>query len=83
MKIGIIGAGYTGLTAGLRLAKEGHDVVILEADGKVGGLAGGFKEKGWEWPLDNHYHHLFTGDKPIKKLAKEIGNKIFFLRPKT
>jgi protoporphyrinogen oxidase len=83
MKIGIIGAGYTGLTAGLRLAKEGHDVVIFEADEKVGGLAGGFKEKGWEWPLDYHYHHWFTGDKPIKDLAKEIGNKIFFLRPKT
>lgn len=83
MKVGIIGAGYTGLAAGLRLAKEGHDVVIFEADEKVGGLAGGFKEKGWEWPLDYHYHHWFIGDKPIKNLAKEINNKIFFLRPKT
>ena len=83
MKIGIIGAGYTGLTAGLRLAKGGHDVTILEANDKVGGLAGGFKEKGWEWSLDEHYHHWFTGDRAVKNLAKEIGNKIFFLRPKT
>lgn len=83
MKVGIIGAGYTGLAAGLRLAKKGHNVVILEADNKVGGLAGGFKEKGWEWPLEYHYHHWFTGDKAIKDLAREIGNKIFFLRPKT
>lgn len=83
MKIGIIGAGYTGLTAGLRLAKKGHDVIILETDKKVGGLAGGFKERDWEWPLEYHYHHWFTGDKAIKNLAKEIGNKIFFPRPKT
>jgi protoporphyrinogen oxidase len=83
MKIGIIGAGFTGLTAGLRLTKKGHDVVILEAGKRVGGLAGGFKEKGWNWELDYHYHHWFSSDSNIKKLAKEVKHDIFFKRPKT
>jgi len=83
MKVGIIGAGFTGLTAGLRLAKKGHEVVILEAGEKVGGLAGGFKDKGWDWELDYHYHHWFSNDDRIKRLAREINHKIFFKRPKT
>jgi len=83
MRIGIIGAGFTGLTAGLRLVKKGHEVVIFESGKKIGGLAGGFKDKGWDWELDYHYHHWFSSDKHIKKLAKEIKHKIFFRRPKT
>jgi len=83
MKVGIIGAGFTGLTAGLRLAKKGHEVVIFESGEKIGGLAGGFKERGWDWELDYHYHHWFSSDKHIKRLAKEIKHKIFFKRPKT
>lgn len=83
MKIGIIGAGYTGLVAGYRLAQKGHDVTIFEASDKVGGLARGFKEKKWKWALDEHYHHWFTEDRLIKRLAKDIGHEIFFKRPET
>ncbi len=60
MKIGIVGAGYTGLVAGYRLAQDGHEVTIFEASDKVGGLARGFRGNKWKWALDEHYHHWFT-----------------------
>jgi protoporphyrinogen oxidase len=83
MKIGIIGAGFTGLSAGFKLAKEGHDVTIFEANSVPGGLAVGFKDKNWKWNLEEHYHHLFKTDKFIKDLADEIEQEIVFVRPKT
>ncbi|QQS38641.1 FAD-dependent oxidoreductase [Candidatus Woesebacteria bacterium] len=83
MKIGIIGAGYVGLTAGLTLAKKGHGVTIYESSSKPGGLASGFRAGKWEWAIEEHYHHWFTSDTYIKKLAKEIHHPIIFSRPKT
>jgi protoporphyrinogen oxidase len=83
MKIAIIGAGFGGLAAGFKLAKAGHGVTIFEKSDKPGGLATGFKEKNWNWTLDEHYHHWFTSDWHIRNLAKEIGQEIIFIRPKT
>ena len=42
MKIGIVGAGITGLTAAYKLSREGHKVVVFEKENYVGGLAAGF-----------------------------------------
>ena len=83
MKIGIIGAGFTGLTAGLRLSQTGHQVFIFEKDEQPGGLAVGYKEKEWDWTLEKHYHHWFTNDKSVLNLAKELNYKVFSPRPKT
>lgn len=83
MKIGIIGAGFTGLSAAYYLQKKGHIVTVFEKDPYPGGLAIGFKEKGWEWTLEKHYHHWFTNDKFVLNLAKEIGHDVVIKRPKT
>ncbi len=83
MKIAIIGAGFTGLSAGFRLAKEGYNVTIFESNPVPGGLAIGFKDKNWKWNLEAHYHHLFKTDNDIQDLADEIGQEILFIRPKT
>lgn len=83
MKIGIIGAGFTGLAAGYYLSREGHEVTIFEKDSKPGGLAVGYKERSWDWTLEYHYHHWFTNDKSVLELAKEINHKVFVIRPKT
>ena len=72
MKIGIIGAGFTGLTAGLRLSQKGSEVTIFEIEDHPGGLASGFKSDKWKWQLEKYYHHLFTSDKAVKKIAEEI-----------
>jgi protoporphyrinogen oxidase len=71
MKIGIIGAGFTGLTAGYDLAKAGHKVQVFETYGNVGGLAGCEDINGY--PLERCYHHLFESDKTMRKLVSELG----------
>lgn len=83
MKIAIIGAGFTGLTAAYTLQKNGHDVVVFEKDPNPGGLAVGYQEKNWDWTLEKHYHHWFTNDNYVLDLAKEIGYPVSIKRPKT
>ncbi len=83
MRIAIIGAGFTGLTAAFKLSQKGHQVTIFEKEKKAGGLAGGFKETNWQWSLDFFYRHLFINDQATKKLLKEIGVEIIWSKPKT
>lgn len=85
MKIGIIGAGVTGMAAAWDLIAQGHEVVLYEAEDRVGGLAGGFKDETWDWELEKFYHHWFTTDAEILKLTEEMGvrDKVMFPRPKT
>jgi protoporphyrinogen oxidase len=83
MKICVIGAGFTGLSAAYYLQKEGHSVTIFEKDNMPGGLALGYKEKEWKWTLESHYHHWFTNDKSVLSLAREIDHKVIIERPKT
>lgn len=83
MKVAIIGAGFTGLTAGFKLVEKGFDVTIFEANKVPGGLAIGIENKKWKWSLEQHYHHLFKTDYAIQSLAKDIDYKINFIRPKT
>lgn len=70
-RIAILGGGYTGLTAALRLARQGHDVTVFEAGPAIGGLAGDFTVEGK--PLERAYHHLFRTDTSVIGLAKELG----------
>lgn len=83
MKIAIIGAGFTGLSAAYYLTKNNHRVTIFEKEKNPGGLALGFKEKEWQWTLESHYHHWFANDQSILGLAEEIGYEILLKRPKT
>lgn len=89
MKIGIIGAGFTGLSAAYYLSQKGHDVTIFEKDAEPGGLAIGYQEREWEWSLEKHYHHWFTNknginnDLAVFALAKDLHHKIITKRPKT
>ncbi len=83
MKVGIIGAGFTGLSAAYTLQKLGHDITIFEKDSKPGGLAVGYKEKEWDWSLEKHYHHWFTNDTFVLHLAKEIEHDVVTVRPHT
>ncbi len=83
MRIGIVGAGLTGLTAAYDLARAGNEVTVWEAAPQAGGLASGFADEGWEWPLDRFYHHIFRSDRSVLQLCREIGVEVFFRRPET
>jgi protoporphyrinogen oxidase len=74
MKIAIVGAGIAGLAAAFDLFNAGHEVTLLRGRRtQTGGLAAGFKDEKWEWPLEKFYHHLFTSDKEMIQLIEEIG----------
>lgn len=83
MKVGIIGAGFTGLAAAYSLVKEGHSVTVFEKDQNPGGLAIGYTKKEWDWTLESYYHHWFTNDNTVLALAKEIHFPVKIKRPKT
>jgi protoporphyrinogen oxidase len=85
MNIAIIGAGYGGLAAAYDLKKAGHEVIIFESAGYVGGLASGFKEPHWDWSVEKFYHHWFQTDASMLGLIGELGlqDKVIFPRPLT
>ncbi len=68
----IVGAGFTGLTAGLDCARAGKKVLILEADAAPGGLAGTFEFRNGV-TIEKFYHHWFNNDAYVPKLVKELG----------
>jgi phytoene desaturase len=47
MRIVVVGAGFGGLAAAIRLRAQGHEVVILEARDQAGGRAGVFRQDGF------------------------------------
>jgi len=68
----IVGAGFTGLSAGLTLARAGKRVHIIEREQHPGGLGGNF-----DFPdgstVEKFYHHLFLSDHFVVNLAQTLG----------
>jgi protoporphyrinogen oxidase len=69
----ILGAGATGLSAGLRFIDRGHDVVILEKAEHPGGLAKTITRG--EYRLDIGPHHLFSQNEEILKEIIDLFEK--------
>jgi protoporphyrinogen oxidase len=85
VRIAIVGAGVAGLSAAYDLAYAGRQVTVFEASAHVGGLASGFRDPRWEWPLERFYHHIFETDTAILELARTINaaDQVFFRSPIT
>lgn len=71
MKAVVIGGGITGLSVAHALAGNGHRVVLLEREKRLGGLAGSFR-LGNAW-IERFYHHIFKTDSAILSWIDEIG----------
>ncbi len=67
-KITIIGAGITGLSAGINALLKGHQVTIYEKNNFVGGCASGWYREGYY--IDNCMHWL-TGTNQFTKEFKD------------
>lgn len=82
MKIAIVGTGLTGLTAGYRLSKQGHEVTLFEASPSLGGLAAAFPVGSDR--LDRFYHHMFVSDSELLNLFDELSltQKLHWFEPK-
>lgn len=80
---GVLGGGALGLTAALRLAQRGEEVVLFEREATPGGLAAGFK-CGPSY-LEKFYHHLFRSDTEAIALINELGlgERLVWPRPTT
>ena len=71
MNIAVVGGGIAGLSAAYDLLVAGHQVTVYEAGNVTGGLAAGFKDETWDWPLEHYYHHWFETDTDILSLIDE------------
>ncbi len=48
-RVVVVGGGYGGLASAARLAKNGHDVTLLEAGPRLGGAVGFVEQDGFRW----------------------------------
>ncbi len=89
-KIIIIGSGFAGLSSAAYLAKEGHEVTVIEKNEGPGGRASQFKEKGfvfdmgpsWYWMpevFENFYQHFGKTASDFYKLKRlDPSYRVFF-----
>ncbi len=71
MRIGVIGGGLTGLCAAYTLARQGHQVTVIERRGELGGQMSVFNTPGE--PLERFYHHIFKVDTDFTGMVEELG----------
>lgn len=82
-KFAIAGGGMLGLTLAMRMAKQGHDITLIEAAPELGGLASVWKIGDIEF--DRHYHVTLLSDSRLRNLVEEIGlaDKMKWVETKT
>jgi protoporphyrinogen oxidase len=74
MKVGIIGAGISGLAAAYELSKRGVNVTVFEKAPNAGGICSSFKV-GDNALLERYYHHFFSNDEHLLQMMGELGLK--------
>jgi protoporphyrinogen oxidase len=70
MRVGVIGAGPAGITAGYQLSKAGAQVEVFEAGDNVGGLSRTIDL--WGQKVDLGPHRFFTQDRRVNDVWLEV-----------
>ena len=71
--VNIIGAGLAGLSAAVRLAREGRAVAVYEAAGQAGGRCRSYYDAGFGAVIDNGNHLLLSGNDAVIRYLSLIG----------
>ena len=66
----ILGGGPSGLAAGHMLSESGSNVLVIERQARVGGLAKTIEHHGFRFDLGGH--RFITGNKQLENLVREI-----------
>jgi protoporphyrinogen oxidase len=69
--VGIVGGGLLGMALAAKLTREGHQVTILEAAPRSGGLAAPSQIGPYTW--DRFYHVILMSDEYLRGLLEELG----------
>lgn len=73
MKIGIIGAGISGITAGLELKNAGHDVLLFEKSRGFGGrMATRYAENDKSLKLDHGVPYFTVQSEEFKRMVSDL-----------
>jgi protoporphyrinogen oxidase len=77
----ILGAGPAGLGAALGLARQGHEVTVLEQADRVGGNAGSFELAGLQVDYGSHRFHP-AADPQVFALVRDLLGDDLLARPR-
>src|SRR5215475_10964455 len=69
----VVGAGFAGLSAAVRLVREGARVLVLEARGRLGGRATAFSDRETGELVDNGQHVLLGCYHETWAFLREVG----------
>jgi protoporphyrinogen oxidase len=69
--VGIVGGGMLGMALAAKLTRQGHQVTILEAASRSGGLAAPARIGDYTW--DRFYHVVLLSDEFLRALLDELG----------
>ena len=69
----VIGAGISGLSAGIYAARSGFDVTIMEQHFTFGGLSTGWSRKGYFFEGGMHWLTGSSEKLPMNRIWKETG----------
>ena len=72
-KVVVIGAGISGLSAGIYAARAGFDVTILEQHNIPGGLSTSWSRKGYYFEGGMHWLTGSSPKMPLNKVWREVG----------
>lgn len=79
-KVIIVGAGPSGLTLGLELARQGVQVEIIEVEERVGGLCMSIPYKGCYFDLGGH--RFITKDNDVQRFIENLMGDDLLVRPR-